>query len=245
MANYFEITAPDGLSVVKLDSSGQAKVQYTVKNVSGIKRDGRAVLVSLPNTPGAVEKNWVKIEGPSDKAFNSGQSQTYVVTITVPRQSPPGTYGFRLDVVLVAKPDEGDQSSPLAFNVTTAAGGKSFPWWILVVALVVLVVLGVVLWLALSNTGSKSGKGSGSQQSGSGKSGAEKVSVPDLTGKTPAQAETALQSAGLKLDSTYGSVTTSDNSQVGKVEKQSPAAGAQAAKDSSVKIYVANKAKGL
>jgi hypothetical protein len=40
MANYFEITPPEGLSVVKLDSAGRGKVQYTEKNVSGIRWTG-------------------------------------------------------------------------------------------------------------------------------------------------------------------------------------------------------------
>ena len=151
MANYFEITLPEGLSVVKLDSSGRAKVQYTVKNVSGIRRDGRAVLLSLPSAPGVVEKNWVKVEGPTDKPFDPGQSQTYIVTIAVPPKSPPGSYSFRLQTVLVAKTDEGDSSTPLTFNVAGAGSptAKPFPWWIVAAALVVLLVLGVVLYRVL------------------------------------------------------------------------------------------------
>ena len=150
MANYFEIMPPEGLSAIKLDNSGRAKVQYTVKNVSGIKRDGRAVLVSVPNAPGAVEKGWVKVEPPTDKSFEQGQSQTYVVTIAVPPNSPPGSYGFRLDTVLVSRPDEGDRSSAMTFSVDSSSPSKKpFPWWIAAVALVALVVLGVVLYFAL------------------------------------------------------------------------------------------------
>jgi len=150
VANYFEIMPPEGLSAIKLDNSGRAKVQYTVKNVSGIKRDGRAVLVSVPNAPGAVEKGWVKVEPPTDKSFEQGQSQTYVVTIAVPPNSPPGSYGFRLDTVLVSRPDEGDRSSAMTFSVDSSSPSKKpFPWWIAAVALVALVVLGVVLYFVL------------------------------------------------------------------------------------------------
>jgi hypothetical protein len=151
MAKYFEITLPEGLSTVKLDSSGRAKVQYTVKNVSGIRRDGRAVLVSLPAGPGVVEKNWVKIEGPTDKPFDPGQSQTYIVNIAVPPKSPTGTYSFRLEAVLVAKTDEGDSSTPVTFHVAGAASpaAKPFPWWIVAAAFLALLVLAVVLYLVL------------------------------------------------------------------------------------------------
>src|SRR5690348_14889788 len=134
MANYFEITPPEGLTAVKLDNSGRGKVQYTVKNVSGIKRDGRAVLVSLPDAPGQVEKNWIKIERPTDEPVEPGQSQTYVVNIAVPPKSPAVTYSFRLDTVLVAKTDEGDKASPMTFNVTAAPPPPPFKCWIPVVA---------------------------------------------------------------------------------------------------------------
>jgi hypothetical protein len=234
MANYFEITPPEGLSVVKLDNSGRARVQYTVKNVSAIRRDGRAQLVSVPAAPGAVEKNWVKVEPPTDRSFDPGQSQNYAVTIAVPPKSPPGSYSFRLDTVLVARPDEGDSSSPLTFNVvSTVAPAKPFRWWIPVVALVALVILGVVLWLVLRP------KPSDHSNSGDNGSHSDKIEVPDLKGDTPEQAQKKLQDAGLKLDPSYGSVTTSDQSEVGKVGKQSPPPGHKVDKDSAVQISVA------
>ena len=221
MANYFEITPPEGLSVVKLDNSGKGKVQYTVKNVSGIKRDGRAVLVSLPNAPGPVEKNWVKIEGPTDKAFESGQSQTYVVNIAVPPKSPAGNYSFRLDTVLVAKPDEGDKSSPMAFTVAAPVpNGGGFKWWIPVVAVVALIVIGVGLWLALRPSG---------------------VPVPDLKGQSLADAKDTLTAAGFVLDPDFNpdaDVIESSPDLAGKIAAQSPDAGAKAAKGATVKVQI-------
>jgi hypothetical protein len=196
------------------------------------------MLVSVPSAPGAVEKNWVKIDPPTDKPFDPGQSQTFVVNVAVPPKSQAGSYSFRLDTVLVAKPDEGDQSSPLTFSVAAVSPStKPFPWWILVVALVVLIALGVVLWLVLAHKGSKSENASDQPPAASQ---TETVEVPDLTGHTPEQAQNALQTAGLKLDPNYGSLTAANSPDIGKVGKQSPSPGEKVAKDSPVKIFVAN-----
>jgi len=226
MANYFEITPPEGLSEVKLDSSGRAKVQYTVKNVSGIKRDGRAVLVSVPSAPGAVEKNWVKIDGPTDKSFEAGQSQTFVVNIVVPQKSPAGSYKFRLDTVLVAKPDEGDQSSPLTFNVTEGAAPKPFKWWIPVAAVVVLALIGVGVWLALRNKTPEPPPSAG-------------ITVPDLKGLSLQDATTTLTNAGLVIDPNANpskDVVEASSDLVGKVAQQTPAAGDKADQGSQVQV---------
>ena len=63
----------------------------------------------------------------------------------------------------------------------------------------------------------------------------DKVKVPDVTGKKRADAESALQSAGLKasVEEIY-----SDETEAGYVESQDPDEGEQAAKGSSVTIYV-------
>ena len=219
MANYFEITPPEGLTVVKLDGSGRGKVQYTVKNVSGIKRDGRAVLVSMPSAPGAVEKNWVKIEPPTDKPFEAGQSQTFMVNIAVPPKSAAGSYQFRLDTVLVAKPDEGDQSSPLTFNVT-AGPPRLLSWWIPVVAVVALIVIGVGIWLALRSGG---------------------AAVPDLKGQSPADATQTLTTAGFALDPAFdpnADLVESTPDLAGKVAAQTPDAGTKAKPGSTVKVQL-------
>jgi beta-lactam-binding protein with PASTA domain len=219
MANYFEITPPEGLSVVKLDSSGRGKVQYTVKNVSPIKRDARALVVSMPSAPGAVEKGWVKVEPPTDKPIESGKSENYVVTIAVPPKSPPGSYSFRLETVLVSKTDEGDQSQPLTFNVAAAPPPPPFKWWIPVVAVIALIIIGVVVWLLLP-------KG---------------VAVPDLKGQTPADAKQTLTAAGFVLDPEFdpnNDLVESSPDLAGKIAAQSPDAGAKAKKGSTVKVQI-------
>ena len=47
MAKLFQITLPDGMSELKLDSQGRATLQYNVANKSARPIDARAVLVPL------------------------------------------------------------------------------------------------------------------------------------------------------------------------------------------------------
>ena len=66
--------------------------------------------------------------------------------------------------------------------------------------------------------------------------GVEKVTVPDLTGKTEADAKSAIKSAGLKLKTT---ATTEDTTKDdGVVVKQSLEAGSEVDKDSSITITI-------
>ncbi|HEX3593191.1 MAG TPA: Stk1 family PASTA domain-containing Ser/Thr kinase [Pseudonocardiaceae bacterium] len=62
------------------------------------------------------------------------------------------------------------------------------------------------------------------------------VKVPDLTGKTPAEAQQALQAAHLTLAPNPGSQPVTDQGQIGKVVGQNPSAGGSAQPGSSVSI---------
>jgi hypothetical protein len=156
---YFTITVPQGLSTLKLDSQGKATCQITVKNVSGLAIDGRALLASLPVVrppAGAVENGWVKIDGPTDRHFEADQEVVFAVNVAVPRpkkgeQPQPGNYGFRLDVVNIARPDDSrDHGQALSFAVAayTPAPPSKLPL-ILVVAAVVLILGSAVTWWLL------------------------------------------------------------------------------------------------
>ena len=153
---YFTVAAPQGMSTIRLDSRGSATCQITVKNVSGSVIDGRAVLVSLPIVSpraGAVEKNWVKIDGPTDRHFPVDQEEVFSIKIAVPQKQgeapAPGNYSFRLDVINVARPDDsGDQSQALGFTVSALPPKPPSKWpLIALVAALVLIVVGVTVWL--------------------------------------------------------------------------------------------------
>ncbi len=218
MAQLFRVSLPDGLSTVKLDSQGRGTVQYTVKNLSARAIDGRALLISLPQTrpaSGAVEKGWVKIDGTSDRHFDIDKEETFTVKILVPPNSAAGNYTFRLDTVWVNQPDQGDAGGAVAFTVAASTGKKSsFPLWLIPVILVVLIAIGVGLYFALSGGGDK---------------------VPDLKAKTVDDATTALESVDMTLDAKSVPGKPEDS---GKILTQDPVAGAKATKGSKVEVTV-------
>ena len=159
VAKYFGVNLAQGMSNVKLDSMGRATVQYTAKNVSAAPIDGQGVLVSLPHTDppaGVVEKGWVKIDGSAQRHFDTDREEVFVVKIAVPPNSPPGNYTFRLDVVSVARPDEGDAAPAVAFKVSGEVipkGGGS-KWLLIVLAIVLVLAVGVVaIWLIARKSG--------------------------------------------------------------------------------------------
>jgi len=219
----FQINRPDGMSTLKLDSRGSASVQYTVKNVSARAIDGRAALVSLPQTTpptsGAVEKGWVKIEGATDRHFDIDKDETYTVRVTVPPKSPAGNYSFRLDMASVAKTDEKDEGQPVAFAVAAPVVTHTHVpiWaWLVPLLVVVLVGAGIGLWLVLKPSG---------------------IAVPDLSGQTIPAATSALAAVKLTLDPNVDSVQSKPEDS-DKVVSQTPPAKATAKTGDSVHVKV-------
>ncbi len=220
MAQLFRVDLPKGMSSVKLDSQGRATVQYTVKNLSARKIDGRAVLVWLSqgkSPAGTVEKGWATIETP-DRSFDLDKEETYTVKILVPPKSPVGNYAFRLDAVSIDKPDEGDSGPSVAFTVAAPSPSTSnFPLWVIPVVLLVVIGLGVGLWLALRPSGNP---------------------VPDLHGKTLSEADDILKKADLTLDQNNVQTAESKAEDSDKIIKQTPDAGQKASKGQAVKVTV-------
>ena len=154
MPRYFSVNRPDGLTTLRLDSQGRATVQYTAKNLSGSSLDGRAVLVSNPAEPsgGPVERGWVRVDGATDRHFDKDKEEVFAVSVAVPAQAPAGDHGFRLDMVNVLRPDEGDQGPSVRFSVIPRAAAPSrWPIYAGVIAAVIIVV-GITIWLLSRNS---------------------------------------------------------------------------------------------
>jgi beta-lactam-binding protein with PASTA domain len=218
MARYFEIS--HNTATLKLDSQGRGTVQYTVKNVSAAPIDGRAVLISLPATnppSGAVQNGWVKIEPPTDRAFDKDKAHNFIVKIEVPPKdrSKAGTYTFRLDAVTVAIPDRGDEGPAVAFTLAPAPDKKPMPVlaWLIPLIVVVLIGVGVGAWLLLRGGGK----------------------VPDVTGKNMTDAAAAIADAKLTVDPRVDTVSVDPNL-VGKVITQNPTAGTPAVANGTVHL---------
>jgi beta-lactam-binding protein with PASTA domain len=217
MAKLFQITLPEGLSTLNLDSKGHGTVHYSVKNVSARPIDGRAVLVCLPQgDPNSVQKGWISLEGKAERHFEVNGEDTFTVNVSVPPKSAAGTYSYRLDVVSVAKPDEGDSSQPTRFTVVdTVPPPKK---WGLIAAIIaaVVIVAGVGIWLAMRH---------------------KKPTVPNLAGMTVANATAALTANNLQLDP-HMDIIISQPSNSGLILGQVPSPGPVPSGTTSVHVQV-------
>jgi beta-lactam-binding protein with PASTA domain len=213
----FQIDLPAGMTEVKLDSKGCAKVQYTVKNVSGGGKDGRAVLSALPgfsNPKDPVENNWITIDPPAEQHLDDQQDGVIKISIAM-KSAPPGEYGFRGGMVDRAKPDVGDWGTGIKVKVLQAAPTPAPKWPILVAIIAVLVIGGGVTAFLLTRG----------------------VTVPDLTGKTSADAIQTLTDSKLTLDQNIDQVEdTPEHS--GVIVGQDPKPGQKAKSGQAVKVTV-------
>jgi beta-lactam-binding protein with PASTA domain len=208
MARVFNITAPT--STIALDGQGRGEIAFTVANASGRPLRGRAVLVPQDSS----QKGWLTIAGEAERDFPAGGVQQFSVQVAAPAGSKPGNYTLRLDAFSVQNPDEDyAQGATVAFTVPMPKNGHHFPWWIVAVA-GVLIIAGVTTWLLLRG----------------------RVTVPDVTGKTLIDANTALAQVNLKVGNVTNVLSTATN--VDKVLSQSPAAGQSARGGSGVDVQV-------
>ena len=209
MACIFNITSAS--SAVHLDAQQRGEIAFTVSNTSGRHLRGRAKLV--PQDP--VQKDWLKLAGEPERDFPVGGAQQFTVQVAVPPGGKEGKYTFRLDAVSVQNPDEDFTQGP---TIAYAVAKKEPPkrWWIAAVAAAVLLAAGLGVWLY--------------------ESGRNKVVVPQITGKSLVDANTALAPLNLKI----GNVTSvlGDPSTVDQVLSQSPAAGQKAVLGSAVDVQV-------
>jgi beta-lactam-binding protein with PASTA domain len=212
----FAVTAAG--SNVKLDSSGAALAPFMVTNTSAQTLKGR--LIARPTDPAKPE--WFSVVGESVRDFAPNAAQQVVVELGVPPGSPPGSYSFHLDAVSEMAPDEDFTEGPsVAFDVAQAPQPKKpFPWWILAVvgAIVLLIVIGVVVWLLVRDTGPKT------------------TPVPAVVGFSAAAAKSTLTNAGFTMKTQL--VPVSDPAQNGLVQSQDPAAGSAQLPGTEMRVTV-------
>ena len=217
MAKTFSITT-NAANTQKADPTGRAEVEFDVTNTSGRPARGLAKAKALDRT----KQEWLNLHGEPERDFAAGASQKFIVTFAGPVISPtatsepkPGaaqasvepvpTYSFRLDVASAVNPDEDFTEGPTV-TVEAAVGkpAKKFPIWIIPVAAVVLIGIGVGLWLALRD---------------------KKVVVPNVVGMQLDEAKAAIESNGLVAEEGASEVT--GTSPAGQVIAQAPEAGGE------------------
>jgi PASTA domain len=135
VASIVDITVPRG--AVTPDKQGRAEITFTVSNVSNRPLRSRAKVVS----EGPAQ---FKISGEVERPFLVGGVQAYTVALTIAPGTPPGNYKFHLLVMDTANPGEDfTDGPPVGYDVSPPdkPTPPRIPWWIFLVAGVVLLAL--------------------------------------------------------------------------------------------------------
>jgi hypothetical protein len=211
MPNEFAITA--AANTIHLDDR-HGETTFTVFNASGRPLRGRAQLTS--ETPNVA--SWLSLTGEPTRDFAVAGTQQYSVNIDIPPDTPPGSYPFRLDMIGVENPDEEYTRGPVVTFEAPAPTetNKPFPWWIILIVVGVVAVIGLVLFLLLRNPN------------------VEVPSVPQ--GSTIAEATTLLGDEGLEVGEIRPVID--DDVPEGEVVGTDPAGGEEVAKGTTVDLLV-------
>ena len=141
MAKVFEIsTVTDKLKA----GTGNATAVFTITNTTSRPLRGIAKIKPLGNT----ESAWIKIEGETERDFPAGGTHQFTVNFNKPESGntvrQAETYSFRLDTISSRNPDEEYTEGPVVTVEIPERKGeepKPFPWWILIVVGILLVVV--------------------------------------------------------------------------------------------------------
>lgn len=181
-----EWVAAAGSERVELTRSGTAEqpgpsvgeLTFTITNPGPV--EDRAVFEIVPGD--GSKKPWFTVDEPQ-RRVPAGQSVTYLIKISVPVEEPAGPFWLQGRVYSAdTAPEESSRlSGRVTGEVAAAEVKRKKPWWLLAVAGLLVVVIGVVGWLILRPSEAK------------------EVLAPNLTGLSEDAARTALAGVGLQL----------------------------------------------
>jgi len=179
-----EWVAAAGAERLTLAASGTAEkpgpsvgeLTFTITNPGPV--EDRAVFEIVPGD--GAKKPWFTVDEPQ-RLVPAGQSVTFLIKVSVPAGEPAGPFWVQGRVYSAdTAPEESSRvSGRVTGEIAPTKIKKSKPWWLLAVAALVVVVLGVVGWLILRRPA--------------------ETAVPPLTGLTQAQAQGKLAESGLSL----------------------------------------------
>jgi PASTA domain len=188
-------------------------------------------------TGNGVDESWFSIEDPQ-RPIRPAASVPYLVRIQVPQQVPPGKYEFEARVY---PPDSAPEENfvlsrrvLLEVPKPPAPQKKPFPWWIVVAAALLVLVIGVVTWLVWPSGGTPTALPSASPSPQVSAAPVELVATPKLTGATIDAARKALTDAGLTL----GHVIYMNSPSAANIVLQSVPQGLKVPKGSGVDVYL-------
>jgi len=205
---------------VSLDDQGNGETTFTVSNHPDRARRGRAQIKVDPAGP--TQASWFTIEDPEREFPIDGvkQVQQFTVRLKVPTDKPVKG-SFKLVVASVRLPDVPDEhftvGPSVGFEVKAIEpdGKTKFPWWIVVVAVIALVLIGgLVTWMMWPDSG---------------------IRVPDVVKHTRAEAEQLLAAEDLVV----GKVTERDSAEKpGTVISTNPEVGSPVDAGSAIDLVI-------
>ena len=147
MTRPFDITNTN--DALALDASGRGKQLFTVTNTTQKPLRGTLRVRGLDSA----QAGWFAVVGDAERDFPAGVGHQVEVEVKVPPGTPPAKFRMRLDALSVSNPDDDFTEGP-AVAVTIPevkiTPKKGMPWWVwVVIALVLVIVIGLVTWLAL------------------------------------------------------------------------------------------------
>lgn len=201
-------------------TSGLGTVAVTVTNAQPLK--DRIVLSSLTaahSTALPAPPTCATVERPQ-REIAAGATEQYAVAVDATPLTE-GTYALRMAAYSADKAPEdfSDANCMVTFVVEPPPPppppGRKVKWWWIVAAAGLLAIVAGVLWFLLRSSG---------------------VVVPDLEGKTAAQATSTLERAGLEIEVTEGP----GPAPVGEVASQNPPARSEVGAGSTVTVVIIN-----
>lgn len=206
---------------IALDNQRAGEIAFTVSNPTS--NADRAVLEVVPGD--GADPSWFATAEPQ-RLVPAGGSVAYLVKVAVAADAIPGQRSVQGRVYSSDQaPEEGSVlSGRIMFDVAGAAAPapKRRPWWLLAVAGLVVIVVGVVVWLLAANANSAPAAAPSRSATPSARPSASPTpataTVPNLQGLNEADAVKQLTTLGL----VEGKVQHRQNpAQAGKVLSQS------------------------
>jgi len=201
---------------ISLDAQKRGETTFTVTNPGN--RADRAVFEVVPGD--GAERAWFSVEEPQ-RLIRGSASVAYLLKVAIGAGTPAGSYAVQGRVYSAdfAPEESSVLSGRLMLDVEPEPKPepKKIPWWIFVVAGLVVVVLFVVGWLVFTD-------------------GPARAAVPNVAAKSQAQAIEAIRAAGL----TVGTVTHRHSAEQNDVVLvQSAAPGTEVDAGTAVSLEVA------
>ena len=187
MPRSFTVNLPPESRTVYPDANGRAEIAYTVTNGEPVSVRGRIHAV-----PGAaILPAWLDVLGDAERDFRPGETQQFAIRISIPAGTQAGSFGFRLDAVNVANPQEDfteGESIAVVWKPAPAEASSHRPWWIAGIA---AIFLGISIWKFWPEPKVVPDKVAPETSAG--------VPVPDVNGLSELKAAERVGEAGLRV----------------------------------------------